>query len=63
MLNMPTKNGSWRCPAEVANQLSGHSLRIGAAQDLMSGGRDVVAIMKAGGWRSINVVARYIEAA
>lgn len=49
--------------AEFANQLSGHSLRIGAAQDLMSSGRDVVAIMKAGGWRSINVVARYIEAA
>ena len=48
---------------EVASHLSGHSLRVGAAQDLMSGGRDVLAIMKAGGWRSINVVARYIEAA
>lgn len=41
--------------------LSGHSMRIGAAQDMMCSGFDHLAIMQAGGWRSINVLARYVE--
>lgn len=46
--------------AETAG-LSGHSMRIGAAQDMMVAGIDQVAIMQAGGWKSVNVLARYVE--
>lgn len=41
--------------------LSGHSMRVGAAQDLLASGYDTLAIMTAGGWKSTNVVARYAE--
>lgn len=41
--------------------LSGHSMRVGAAQDLLASGYDTLAIMTAGGWKSTNVVARYVE--
>lgn len=40
---------------------SGHSMRVGAAQDLLCAGYDSVAIMRAGGWKSIEVLARYLE--
>ncbi len=40
---------------------SGHSLRVGAAQDLLCAGHDTAAIMRAGGWKSINVLGRYLE--
>lgn len=43
--------------------LSGHSMRIGAAQDMMVAGIDTLGIMQAGGWRSKNVLARYVEKA
>jgi len=45
---------------EIA-KLSGHSMRIGAAQDMMTSGLDILPIMAAGGWKTTNVVARYIE--
>jgi integrase/recombinase XerD len=41
--------------------LSGHSMRVGAAQDLAAAGRDIIQIMRAGGWKSTNIVGRYIE--
>ena len=47
-------------PAEVA-EFSGHSLRVGAAQDLLCAGHDTAAIMRAGGWKSVNVLGRYLE--
>ena len=47
-------------PEDVA-AFSGHSLRVGAAQDLLCAGYDTVAIMRAGGWKSINVLGRYLE--
>ena len=47
--------------AKIIADLSGHSFRVGAAQDLMTSGKSILAIMKAGGWRSINVVGRYVE--
>lgn len=50
-------------PKEVVDQFSGHSLRVGAAQDLLCAGFDTVAIMRAGGWKSINVLSRYLEKA
>ena len=45
----------------IARELSGHSMRIGAAQDMMVAGFDALAIMQAGGWKSANVVLRYVE--
>jgi len=33
----------------------------GAAQDLLKKGLDTAAIMQAGGWKSVNVLARYLE--
>jgi integrase/recombinase XerD len=50
-------------PKPQAEQILAHSLRIGAAQDLMSDGRDLLTIMRAGGWKSTNVVSRYVEQA
>ncbi|ODT80495.1 MAG: hypothetical protein ABS76_16300 [Pelagibacterium sp. SCN 64-44] len=46
---------------EVVQKVSGHSLRVGAAQQLTINGFGLPQIMRAGGWRSVNVVARYIE--
>jgi integrase len=45
----------------ITAELSGHSMRIGAAQDMMVAGFDAIAIMQAGGWKSANVVLRYVE--
>lgn len=50
-------------PPEVVRQFSGHSLRVGAAQDLLRKGFDGIAIMRAGGWKTYSMVARYIEEA
>jgi hypothetical protein len=47
-------------PEDVA-QFSGHSMRVGAAQDLLKIGFDTAAIMRSGGWKSVNVLARYLE--
>jgi len=47
--------------ASIAKEISGHSMRIGAAQDMMVAGFDALAIMQAGGWKSANVVLRYVE--
>lgn len=40
---------------------SGHSLRVGAAQDLLCAGHDTAAIMPAGGWKSVNILSQYLE--
>jgi site-specific recombinase XerD len=40
---------------------SGHSMRVGAAQDLLTRGFDTAVIMRAGGWKSISVLSRYLE--
>lgn len=53
-------NRALLCEATVAG-LSGHSMRVGAAQDMMLSGSDTIAIMQAGGWRTHGVVARYVE--
>ncbi|ATW03130.1 tyrosine-type recombinase/integrase [Sphingorhabdus sp. YGSMI21] len=47
-------------PATV-RALSGHSMRVGAAQDMMVAGFDTLGIMQAGGWRTYAVLARYVE--
>ena len=48
---------------EEINAFSGHSLRVGAAQDLLCAGYDAAAIMRAGGWKSVNILGRYLEVA
>ena len=42
-------------------RFSGHSMRIGAAQDLLARSFDIAAIMRAGGWKSVDIVSRYLE--
>ena len=46
---------------EVVRGLSGHSMRVGAAQDMMVAGIETIGIMQAGGWRTYAVLARYVE--
>lgn len=46
---------------QVANGLTGHSMRVGAAQDMLANGFDSVAIMTAGGWKTQHVLLRYVE--
>ena len=45
----------------IALAFSGHSMRVGAAQDLLCAGHDTAAIMRAGGWKSVDVLVRYLE--
>ncbi|WMT89353.1 tyrosine-type recombinase/integrase [Pelagibacterium sp. H642] len=47
--------------ADLARKVSGHSLRVGAAQTLTARGVGLLPIMSAGGWKSANIVARYVE--
>ena len=47
--------------SQEIERLSGHSMRIGAAQDMIVSGLSILPIMQAGGWRSVNVVSRYVE--
>jgi hypothetical protein len=42
-------------------QLSGHSCRVGMAQDLVAAGLELPAVMQAGRWRTSAMVARYDE--
>ncbi|MEK9685062.1 MAG: hypothetical protein VW226_10970 [Rhodospirillaceae bacterium] len=46
---------------EIFGGISGHSARVSAAQDLVVNGHDVISITHRGGWRTAEVVARYIE--
>jgi hypothetical protein len=45
----------------VVADLSGHSMRVGAAQDLMADGVGILPIMQASGWKSMNVIGRYVK--
>lgn len=46
--------------AEAASRISGHSTRVGAAQDMVGSERiEMPAIMQAGGWKTPVMVARY----
>ena len=42
-------------------QISGHSTRIGAAQDMLSGGASSGQIMAKVGWSKVDTVMRYVE--
>lgn len=57
------KNAAKRTGYDAAaiNEFTGHSLRVGAAQELLHRGFDTVSIMRAGGWKTVAVLARYLE--
>jgi integrase len=46
-------------PVEAVASISGHSSRVGAAQDQMAAGISLSAIMQADGWQTSEMVARY----
>ena len=48
-------------PEAVAAGLSGHSARVGAAQDMVAAGIELPAILQAGRWKSTAMVNRYGE--
>ena len=50
-----------RCERSSDLEVSGHSLRVGAAQDLLIKGYDLAAIMRAGGWSNAETVSRYLR--
>ena len=50
-----------RCERPRDLEVSGHSLRVGAAQDLLIKGYDLAAIMRAGGWTDPSTVSRYLR--
>ncbi len=48
-------------PGEVVERISGHSTRVGAAQDMVAGGIGMAAILHAGRWKTSAMVNRYGE--
>ena len=48
-------------PEEVVERISGHSTRVGAAQDMVAGGIGMAAIQNAGRWKTTAMVNRYGE--
>jgi site-specific recombinase XerD len=52
-----------KLPKEVIDQISGHSMRVGAAQDLLKSGASMPMIMNRGRWSKTDTVMRYLEGA
>jgi integrase len=48
-------------PARTVNKVSGHSIRVGATQDLAALDIDLAAITQAGGWKSTRMPLQYAE--
>jgi site-specific recombinase XerD len=48
-------------PKEITDHISGHSMRIGAAQDLLKSGASMPVIMNRGRWSKSDTVMRYLE--
>jgi integrase len=46
-------------PLATISEISGHSTRVGAAQDLVGAGIALAQVMRDGGWKSPEMVARY----
>ena len=45
----------------IVNHISGHSMRVGAAQDLLTSGASLPIIMQRGRWSKADTVMRYVE--
>lgn len=50
-------------PREMVAHISGHSMRVGAAQDLLKSGASMPLIMNRGRWSKTDTVMRYLEGA
>jgi site-specific recombinase XerD len=48
-------------PKELIDRISGHSIRVGAAQDLLKSGASMPVIMNKGRWSKTDTVMRYLE--
>lgn len=48
-------------PKEIIDQISGHSMRVGAARDLLKSGASMPMIMNKGRWSKTDTVMRYLE--
>jgi hypothetical protein len=46
---------------QTVNGISGHSMRVGGAQDLLLQSASVSQIMVKGGWAKTDTVMRYVE--
>jgi integrase len=54
--------GRWiKLPPEEVAEISGHSIRVGATQDLLALNIDLAFIMQAGRWKSTHMPMRYGE--
>ena len=47
----------------IVKQISGHSLRVGGAQEMLRHGSSLPQIMVKGGWSKTDTVMRYVEKA
>lgn len=45
----------------IVQSISGHSMRVGGAQDLLIQGASLPQIMVKGGWAKTDTVMRYVE--
>jgi site-specific recombinase XerD len=50
-----------KLPKEIIDHISGHSMRVGAAQDLLKSGASMPIIMNRGRWSKTDTVMRYLE--
>jgi site-specific recombinase XerD len=50
-----------KLPKEVIDHISGHSMRVGAAQDLLKSGASMPMIMNRGRWSKTDTMMRYLE--
>ena len=46
---------------DLIKNISGHSMRVGAAQDLLTAGTSLAKIMQLGRWSKTDTVMRYVE--
>lgn len=53
-----TRRSTWRAHA---CSVSGHSLRVGAAQDMAAAGIPTAGILQAGGWKDVRMIKRYLR--
>jgi len=54
--------GRWiKLPEEKVGEISGHSIRVGATQDLLALNIDLASVMQAGRWKSTHIPMRYGE--
>jgi len=47
--------------SDLITRISGHSFRVGAAQDLLATGASMPTIMQRGGWSKSDTVMRYLD--